>query len=87
MVVLMAGDWQPKPFDRVSDEADRPVMLPGSSESFQERFNIVPAEVPHQGCKFLVAAPLDQSRDISLIADVVQEPLAPGGSSRNSSAE
>ncbi len=76
MVVLMARERQAKPFDRVSDEADRPVVI-DPIEGVDDRRQIVAAEIAHETRQFIVAARLNKSGDRSLIADLIQESLAP----------
>src|SRR6185295_18351238 len=47
-------------------------------ERLDQRRQVVAGEVGHQAAKLLVAALLDQARHAVLLADVVEEALAPG---------
>src|SRR5690606_22412871 len=59
-------------------EAHRTVMLARSLEGIEQRRQVVAAEIAHECCKFFVAAALDQTRDVALVANVVEQTLAPG---------
>ena len=78
MVVLVALERQPDALDGVGDEAHRTVVVDGL-ERLDHAGHVVAAEVGHQRQQFLVAAPVDQLRDLTLVADVVLEMLAEGG--------
>ena len=78
VIVLVAGHRQAEALDRVADEAGRLVGL-DAVEGFQHRRQIVAAEIVHQRGEFVVAALFDQLADVALVADLVVEPLAPGG--------
>ena len=76
VVVLVAGERQPRAFHRVADEAGR-LVAGDAVERFAQRRDVVAAEIVHQRGEFGVAALLDQRRHRSLIADFVGEALAP----------
>ena len=76
MIVLMAGHRQTEALDGVGNEAGRPVMA-DSVERFDDRRQIVAAEVTHQPGQFFVGSAFDQLCNRALVADVIEEPLAP----------
>ncbi len=76
VIVLVPGERQAVALDRVSDEANRPVVI-DAVEGLDDRGEIVAAEIVHQPRQFVVAARLDQSRHRALIADLVEQTLAP----------
>ena len=76
MVVLVAGHRQAEALHRVADEADRPVVG-DAAEGLEQRRQVVAAEIVHQPRQFVVAPAFDQPRDVTLIADLVEQPLAP----------
>ena len=76
MVVLVAGERQADTFDRVGDEADRPVVI-DPVESLSDCAQIVAAEIAHELRQFVIAAGIDKSRHSSLVADLVGQTLAP----------
>src|SRR5437763_17084369 len=78
MVVLVTGERQTMPLDRISDEADRPIVALGFLESVEKQRQVVPAEIVHEPCKLMIRTPLDEPRNFALIADLVEEPFAPG---------
>ena len=80
MIVLVAGERQAEPFDGIGDEADRPIMRARLFEGLDQRRQVVAAEIGHQPRQFLVAAAFDQPGNRALIADVVEQALAPGRS-------
>src|SRR5438067_1512696 len=73
----MAGKWELEAFDGISDEADRPVMI-DLAESLDQRRQIVTGKIGHQAVKLCIGPGLDQPRGRGLIADLVEEALAPG---------
>src|SRR5215831_3371639 len=72
----MSRKWQAIAFDRISNEATRPVVI-DSVEGGDDRTKIVAAEIVHQPRQLVVAAALQQSGDRSPIADLIVKPLAP----------
>ena len=76
VVVLVAGDRQAEALDRVGDEAGRPVVI-DLVEGFDDRRQVVAAEIVHQPRQLVVGALLDQLRHRALIADLVEQALAP----------
>src|SRR5919204_68881 len=78
MIVLVPGKRQPEAFDRVADEADRPLVI-DLAERLDQRGQIMPREIGHQPRELVIGARLDQPRDVALVADFVEEPPAPGG--------
>ena len=78
MIVLVAGERQAEALDRVGDEADRPVVRARRFEGLEQRRQVVAAEIAHQRGELVVAAALDQRVTGALVAEVVDEPLAPG---------
>ena len=58
MVVLVSGQRQPEAFDGVADEAGR-LFVVGVVESFEQRRQIMPAEIVHQRSELVVVAVLD----------------------------
>src|SRR5262249_17111558 len=78
VVVLVAGKRQPEALDGVADEADRAVVI-DLCEGFEQRGEVVPGEVGHQPRQLLIRARLYQSRDVALVADLIEQALAPGG--------
>ena len=77
VVVLVAGDRQAEALHRVGDEAGRPVVI-DLVEGFDDRRQVVAAEVVHQPRQLVVGARLDQLCHRTLVADLVHQPLAPG---------
>ena len=77
MVVLVPGERQREAFDGVGDEADRAVMI-DLAEGVDQRRQVVARKVRHQAMKLRVGACLDQSRHRTAVADLVEQPLAPG---------
>ena len=78
VVVLVAGERQAAPLDGVGEEEDRAVVagrrLEGGEEvgrSWPPRFSIKPRELG-------VAAALDQTGAVALVADLVEQPRPPG---------
>src|SRR5207247_5753615 len=69
---------QPETLDGVADEADRPVVV-DLAEGFDQRGEVVTREVGHQPRELLVRARPDQPGDVALVADLVEEALAPSG--------
>jgi hypothetical protein len=78
VIVLVTGHRQAEALDRVADEAGR-FVTGGCMESLKHRRQIVAAEIVHQRRQCVVGAFLDQPADVALVADLVVEPLAPGG--------
>ncbi len=76
MVVLVARKRQAVALDGVADEADRPVMV-DLAEGLEQPGEIVPRQIGHEPRERVVAARLDQPGDVALVADVVEQPLAP----------
>ena len=76
MVVLVARERQPVALDGVADEADRTVVV-DLAEGLEQGGQVVARQVGHQPRELVVAASLDQPRDVALVAEVVGEPLAP----------
>ena len=79
MVVLVAGERQAEALDRIGDEADRPVVLARLLEGLEQARQVVAAEIGHQPRQLLVGALLDQPRHRPLVAEIVEQALAPGG--------
>jgi hypothetical protein len=77
MIVLMAGHRQAIALDGVSNETGRPVVV-DIVERFDDRRQIVAAEVTHQLRQFFVGSAFDQLCNRALVADVIEQPLAPG---------
>jgi hypothetical protein len=65
--------------DGVGDEADGAVMFLRRFEGFQQGRQIMTAEIAHQPRQLAVGTALDQLRDRPLVADIVMQALAPGG--------
>ena len=53
-------------------------MALGFLESVEKQRQVVPAEIIHEPCKLMIGTPLDEPRNFALIADLVEEPFAPG---------
>src|SRR5262249_27508497 len=81
MIVLVACEGESEAFDRVADKAGRLFWI-GIVEGIKNGREIVPTEIIHQRREFGVAPPLDQSAGVSLVADLVVEPLAPRRATR-----
>ena len=79
MVVLVAGERQAEALDRIGEEADRPVVLPRLLEGIEQARQVVAAEIGHELRQLLVRALLDEPRHRPLVAEVVEETLAPSG--------
>ena len=79
VIVLVAGECEARALDGVADEAGRPVVLGGRIERLDQRRQVVPAEIAHQLRKLFVGALVEQLAHRPLIAEVVHQPLAPGG--------
>ena len=77
VVVLVAGERQPRALDGVADEAGRPVVRRCRVERLDQRRQVVPAEIAHQPRELVVRALVDQPRHRPLIAEVVHQALAP----------
>ena len=77
VVVLVAGHRQAEALHCIADEAGRLVAV-GAMEGLQQRRQVVAAEIVHQRREFGVGALFDQPRDVALIADLVEQALAPG---------
>jgi len=77
VIVLVARERQAVALDGVADEADRPVMV-DLAEGLEQGGQIVARQIGHQARELVVAARLDQPRDVALVAEVVEQPLAPG---------
>jgi hypothetical protein len=69
---------QAEALDGVRDEHRRPVTARGL-ERLENARQVVAAEVRHQARELVVRAALDQARHGALVAEVVEEPLSPGG--------
>lgn len=78
MIVLVPRERQAEALDRVGDEDDGAVVV-DALEGFEQGRQIVAGEVGHQPRELVVGAAVDQRRDGALVADVVEETLAPGG--------
>ena len=78
VVVLVAGEGQAAALDGVGDEAGGPVVRAAASKASSERRQVVAAEIGHQPASSASRAPLDQARDRALVAEVVEQALAPG---------
>jgi hypothetical protein len=76
MIVLVAGHREAEALDRVSNEAGRPIVV-DTIERFEDRRQIVAAEVVHQPSQFFVGSSFDQFCNRTLVADVVEQALAP----------
>ena len=78
VIVLVAGKRQAEALDGIGDKADRTVVI-DLAESLDQRRQVVTGEISHQAVKLRVGARLDQPFDWVLIADLVEEALAPSG--------
>ena len=76
VIVLMPGKRQPIAFDGVGDEADRAVVINGVKRC-DDRRKIVAAEIVHQAGQLIVAAGFNEPRHRALVADLVEQALAP----------
>ena len=76
MVVLVAGERQAEALDGVGDEHHRAVVV-DRFEGLDEARQIMAAEVRHQPPELLVGALVDQPRHRTLVAEIVEEALAP----------
>ena len=77
VVVLVAGEGEAEALDGVADETGRPVVV-DRAERLDQRGQVMPGEIGHQARKLVVGARLDQLRHRALVADVVEQALAPG---------
>ena len=77
VIVLVAGERQAEALDRIGDEDGRAVMV-DRLERFDQARQVMPAEIGHQTREFVVAALVDQPRHGPLIAEIVEQALAPG---------
>ena len=78
VIVLVARERQGESLDRVGDEDRRPVVV-DRLEGMQQIRQIMSAEIAHQGREFRVRATLEEAGHVALVAEIVQEPLAPSG--------
>ncbi len=78
MIVLVARERQAESLDRIGDEHGRPVVI-DRLEGVQQIRQIMAAEIAHEGRELRVRATLEQAGHVALVAEIVQEPLAPGG--------
>ena len=77
MIVLVASEGQAVALDRIRDEADRAVVQGGRLECVKQARQVVPAQIAHEHPEFRVVAPFDQARDGALVAEIVDQALAP----------
>jgi hypothetical protein len=77
MVVLVAGERQPEPFDGVGDE-DRRAVVVDRLESLEDVRQVVAAEIGHEARELLVRAGLDEPRHRPLVAEIVEQAFSPG---------
>ena len=78
MVVLVTLERQSDTLDGVGDEADGAIVI-DRLERLAHARHVVAAEIGHQLQELVVAAPLDQLRDLPLVADLVAQMLAERG--------
>src|SRR6186997_1611649 len=81
VVVLVAGEGQSEALDRVANEAGRLCRI-STVESIENRWKVMPAEIVHQGRELVVAPLFDQLTDVTLVADLIVQSLAPGRAAR-----
>ena len=72
----MAGHRQAIALDGVSNETGRPVVV-DIVERFDDRRQIVAAEVTHQPGQLFVGSVFDQLGNRALVADVIEQAPAP----------
>ena len=78
VIVLVAGERQAEALDGVSDEAVGHVGI-DLAQRLQHRLHVVAGEVGHQVLQAVVVVAGEQRLHAGDVADVLGEPLAPGG--------
>ena len=78
VIVLVAGEGQPEALDRVGDEAVGNVGI-DLAQRLQHRLHVVAREVGHQVLQAVVVVVREQVLHSRDVADVLDQPLAPGG--------
>ena len=76
MIVLVTGNRRAPPLDGIGKETDRAFMVDSGKFSCHSR-DAIAAKIFHQFCKFCITAPVQQGRDIALIAQILHQPFAP----------
>jgi hypothetical protein len=82
---LWPGERQAEALDRVGDEAGRPVVV-RRLEGLEQRSHVVAAEIGHQAAVRRRRRSIS-ARDRALVAEIVEQPLAPGRAALKVSAE
>ncbi len=77
MIVLVAGERQAEALDRVGDEAGRPVVLEPPAKASSSDGRSWPPRLLISRASSSSRALVDQLRDIALIAELVEQALAP----------
>ena len=76
MVVLVAGQRESVPLDRIGDKAGRPIVV-RSLERFNYRFQVMAGEIRHQRMQVVVVMALDQRRCIRIALEVLEQAFPP----------
>ena len=76
VIVLVACNWRAPTLDRISQKANRAVVVNGV-KCVRHCLHAIATQVFHQLGQFVIIASVDQLRHVALIAKTVQQTLAP----------